>query len=77
MEVYTSEHTSIQDDGETYMNRRHENTGGYAPRISDAEDIQKLEPSPYAGPDERVPDARDLAKNGLPSACIFVAKLDF
>lgn len=79
-DVYTSELdsqrslTSIQDDDEIYMSQG--KVEEFSSNTTETKGIGESETSLYAEPDESILDSKDLAKSGLPSACIFVAKFD-
>ena len=83
-DLYSSEpqgsetnHMSIRDNEQTPPNRQQETKEENSSDATEAKDIENLELSPYAGPDEGIADPKDLARNRLPSSCIFVAKFDF
>ena len=68
---------SIQDDETIYVDQLQGRSGACGAMTSEVKNIRNPEEfSPAVASGDGSPESRDLARNGLPSACVFVAKFE-
>jgi len=81
-DIYTAELenrmnlASIQDDEKIYVDRLQERGETYSPMTTEVRNIGNSEDPLPTGLCDDSSDSKDLARNGLPSACVFVAKFE-
>ncbi|CCX13348.1 Similar to Meiotic activator RIM4; acc. no. P38741 [Pyronema omphalodes CBS 100304] len=80
-DIYTAELegrlalASIQDDEKIYVDRLQDMGEGYSPMTAEIKTVSNTDGDSVSGTCDNASDSKDLARNGLPSACVFVANL--
>jgi hypothetical protein len=79
-DIYTAELegrlalASIQDDEKIYVDRLQDMGEGYSQMTAEIKTVSNTDGDSVSETCDNASDSKDLARNGLPSACVFVAK---